>query len=91
MRWILALALTVVIASGCYTAGVRSPAPREGKQQVARGVIWFWGISNAIKRADECRNGLAEAETQIGWYTPPLALVTLGIVFPIKRLYTCAA
>jgi hypothetical protein len=92
MRHVVALGVAIALLSslGCYTAGVYSPAAREGNQKVDRGMIWFWGISNAITRANECQQGLAEAETQIGWYTPPIALVTLGIMFPVKRLYTCA-
>jgi hypothetical protein len=81
----------LLASTGCMTAGVNSPAERAGPLRSDEGAIWFWGITDAVKYAEECKGGLAEVRTQIPWYGYFVSLITLGIVNPIARQYYCAS
>jgi hypothetical protein len=80
---------SLVPLSACYTAGVESPIARASRYDDV-GVSWFWGISNSVSDAQQCRKGLAEVETWFPWYTYIVAPLTIGIVTPIKKAWTCA-
>ena len=82
--------LFLLASTGCMTAGVSSPAERAGPRRSDDGAIWFWGITDAVKYAEECTGGLAEVRTQVPWYGYFVALLTLGIVNPVERQYYCA-
>jgi hypothetical protein len=83
--------LMLLVSTGCMTAGVNSPAERAGPRRSDDGAIWFWGITDAVKYAEECEAGLAEVRTQVPWYGYFVTLLTLGIVNPIDRQYYCAS
>ena len=83
--------LLLLASTGCMTAGVASPVERAGPRRGDVGAIWFWGITDAVKYAEECKGGLAEVRTQIPWYGYFVSLLTLGIVNPIDRQYWCAS
>jgi hypothetical protein len=85
------LLLALLAPTGCFTAGVSSPAARDGNHKSDTGVVWFWGISDAVKNAEECTGGLAEVKTQFPWYTYIVTPLTLGIIHPVNRQYYCAA
>jgi hypothetical protein len=86
----LALVTALLAPVGCFTAGVSSSASREGSHKSDTGVVWFWGITDAVKNAEECTGGLAEVKTQIPWYTYIVAPLTFGIISPVNRQYYCS-
>jgi hypothetical protein len=90
-RNLAALLLVSFTASlpGCYTAGVESPVQR-GARHHDVGVSWFWGLTPTVADAQECRRGLAEVRTWLPWYAYIVAPLTLGIVTPMKKKWTCA-
>jgi hypothetical protein len=73
------------------TAGVSSPVQREGPPRSDDGAVFFWGITDAVLYAEECAGGLAAVRTHRPWYGYFVELLTLGIVIPIEREYTCAS
>jgi hypothetical protein len=87
---LLVASFFVLMSISCMTAGVNSPAERVGPVRSDDGAIWFWGITDAVKYAEECKGGLAEVRTQVPWYGYFVSLLTLGIVNPIDRQYYCA-
>jgi len=90
-RSLVAALAAGVLAAGCMTAGVSSPVERDGPRRGDEGALWFWGITDAVLYAEECEHGLAEVRTQLPWYGYFVAILTLGLVIPIDRQYTCAA
>jgi len=90
MRRMLALLIACTAAlPGCFTAGVEATVAR-GSRHSDVGWTWFWGVSNTITDAQQCRKGLAEVETWLPWYAYLIAPLTFGIVTPIKKQYVCA-
>lgn len=93
-RWrvlVPVVSVLFLVSTGCMTAGVNSPASRAGTRRSDTGVIWFWGITDAVKYAEECTSGLAEVRTQLPWYSYIVAPLTLGIVNPVNRQYYCTS
>lgn len=79
-----------IATTGCYTVAIDTKAARDGVVHSEPGWNWFWGISKSRKIAHECPHGLAKVETSFPWYGIVVTVLTLGIVVPQWKRYTCA-
>jgi hypothetical protein len=87
---LLVVLLALATSTACYTAGVVSPARRGVERQTDHGAVLFWGMWQSKTDASECREGLAEAASWTPWYGYIVSPLTLGIVHPVVKGYTCA-
>jgi len=84
----LPLIAVLLTSSGCFMSRVTAPG-LIGTRHEDTGFSLFWGITRTDHGAVECVAGLQEVTTYWPWYSYLLQAVTLGIVSPIKREYTC--
>lgn len=89
-RRFVAVLLLAVFASGCFGTRISSAAPRSNITQEEVGFSLFWGLTQSNTGAVECTHGIAETESWLPWYSGFLYTLTLGIVTPVKKKYTCA-
>ena len=90
MNRMISAALLLSLCSGCYMSRVTAPG-FAGTKHDDTGFSLFWGITRTDQGAVECTAGMKEVTHYWPWYAPVLQLITLGIVSPIKREYTCIA
>ncbi len=86
----LMLVAVVMLNSSCFMARVVAKGPA-GEHHSNTGVSLFWGLTSTESDADECPNGLQRVATYHPWYTWLLSTITIGIVTPIVKDYTCMA
>jgi hypothetical protein len=92
MRRFHPLLLLVLLAQvGCYTGRMTTRAARGSEVYAHSGASLLWGLTTVYIAADECPNGLAQAETHFPWWGYIVAPLTVGIVVPIRTEYTCVA
>ncbi|MEW6435175.1 MAG: hypothetical protein AB1730_27050 [Myxococcota bacterium] len=89
-RRVFTVLLVAVFASGCFGTRIRSGAARSTVTQEELGFSLFWGLTQSDTVAPECQFGMAETESWLPWYASLLYTITLGIVTPVKKKYTCA-
>jgi len=101
----LLLVVTVRVSqTGCYSYAVAARQPPPDGQQVPVDALnpqtsfrwrYFWGLSDEPVWSpvpDPCHGqGIGKFEVEVTWYTGLLALITIGIVAPVKITYYCAA
>ncbi|MBL9037304.1 MAG: hypothetical protein JNG84_02205 [Archangium sp.] len=90
LRTVAAVISIALTTSGCFTARV-SARGVPGIQQRETGVSLLWGLTGTHTRAMECEYGLNSVETFFPWYWWLLSGLTVGIVTPIVKEYTCNA
>lgn len=85
---VVALALT----SGCYSVKVTTTSmPRAGFPSSHTSFHVLNGLTNATVPAVDCPNGIAQVEYSIPWWSPPLSLITAGLLGATTTNYVCAA
>jgi len=92
-QWFRSLVVLVVLStltSGCYMARVASHGT-PGLSESETGFSLLWGITSTKTNAMECEYGLQSVSTYFPWYWWLLSGVTVGIVMPIVKDYTCNA
>jgi hypothetical protein len=87
---IVALALTASMFSGCFSARVTARGTPEFTESQT-GFSLLWGITETKTQAVECEHGMQSVNTYFPWYWWLLTGVTVGIVTPIVKEYTCRA
>lgn len=90
LRRVFAVLLIAVFASGCFGTRIRSGAARSNVTEEELGFSLFWGLTQSDTTAPECQFGMAETESWLPWYWGFLYTITIGIVTPVKKKYTCA-
>lgn len=87
------MALFVMGATACvatsrtYTDGTR----RASDQHESWTRVSFAGSTKRIDASRRCPHGIARATIGIPYWGAPIALLTLGLVTPVRAEVTCAA
>lgn len=90
MRRFVLSVLLLESMSGCYMSRVTASG-NAGTAYSDTGFSLFWGMTRTDHGATECQYGLKEVTHYWPWYTYFLQVITVGIVSPVKREYTCIA
>jgi hypothetical protein len=90
MRLLLPLSMIALMLNGCYAARINSRAAR-GETYNYAGASLLWGLTSTETDANECPNGMAYAATYFPWWGYFVAGITVGIIVPIRKEYTCVA
>lgn len=76
--------------AGCFRTVIESPVARDGGRDDASGVSWF-ALTSSTHDAQECKHGIAKAETYMPVWGAFVYWFTGGIAAPMKVDYYCAA
>jgi hypothetical protein len=83
------ISITALLAlCNCYAARVIGPGTG-GTVQNEAGASLLWGLTSTESQAIECEHGLKSVATYFPWWGYIVATVTVGIVVPIRKEYTC--
>ena len=88
-----AVALAVIVLSGCYHATVNTgiePGARQVQQPWAKSFVYGLVPPDPLNVMDECDDaGVASVETQLSFLNQIVSLLTLGIFTPMEITVTC--
>lgn len=92
-KWLLPMALCVVILSGCYRADITTGLTPSGEVIEDEWVLGFVGGLAMVDDVDAsaCTNGIAKVMTRQSFLNLLVNVLTWGIVSPMEARIECAA
>jgi len=89
----LVLAIGLSALMGCYHATVETGlAPSVMKKNIWAH-SWFYGLvsPSVVEAQSYCESGVAKVETQLGFVTQLVGILTFSIYTPMEIVVTCAS